>query len=122
MKVILVVDDKPEIAKVITVYLSAEYEVHYMEDPIKAISWLMSGNFPSLIITDIQMPNMNGGEFLKFLKSSELFKAIPVLVLSSIEGSEERIQLLEDGAADFLLKPFNPQELKIRIKNILRGG
>jgi len=49
-----------------------------------------------------------------------MFTSIPVIVLSSLENSGERIKLLEIGADDFILKPFNPQELKIRVRNILR--
>lgn len=117
---ILIVDDKPEIAKVIKIQLSADYDVHYLSNPIEALAWMHEGNIPDLIISDVYMPEMNGSDFLKYLKASSLFKAIPVIILSSMENSSDRIQLLEDGAHDFVLKPFNPQELKIRVRNILR--
>lgn len=117
---ILIVDDKPEIAKVIKIQLSTEYNVHYLPNPIEALSWMHEGHIPDLIISDFYMPEMNGHEFLLHLKSSAMFRTIPVIILSSMENSNERIQMLEDGAADFILKPFNPQELKIRVRNILR--
>lgn len=117
---ILIVDDKPEIAKVIKIHLSVDYDVTYKSNPIEALSWMHEGHIPELIISDIYMPEMNGHEFLLQLKASELFSDIPVIVLSSMENSGQRIQLLEDGADDFILKPFNPQELKIRVRNILR--
>ena len=117
---ILIVDDKPEIAKVIKIQLSSEYNVHYLENPIKALSWMQEGNIPDLIISDVYMPEMNGHEFLIFLKANSLYAHIPVLILSSMENSGERVKMLEDGADDFILKPFNPQELKIRVRNILR--
>lgn len=66
------------------------------------------------------MPEMNGHEFLLYLKASSIFQNIPVIMLSSMENSGERIQMLDDGADDFILKPFNPQELKIRVRNILK--
>lgn len=118
--VILIVDDKPEIAKVIKIHLSTDYEVYYKCNPIEALSWMHEGYIPDLIISDVYMPEMNGHDFLLQLKASSLFRDIPVIVLSSMENSGERIQLLEDGADDFILKPFNPQELKIRVRNILR--
>lgn len=118
--VILIVDDKPEIAKVIKIHLSTDYEVYYKCNPIEALSWMHEGHIPDLIISDVYMPEMNGHDFLLQLKASSLFRHIPVIVLSSMENSGERIQLLEDGADDFILKPFNPQELKIRVRNILR--
>ena len=60
-----------------------------------------------------------GDEFLAYLKLNELFKQIPVVMLSSEDSTSERIRLLEEGAEDYIVKPFNPQELKIRIKKIL---
>ena len=119
MKKILFVDDKPAIGKVLSVYLGKENELVYFEDPVRAIEWLNEGNEPALIISDIRMPKMTGSEFLAYLKSNSLFKDIPVVMLSSEESTTERINLLEAGAEDFILKPFNPMELKARIKKFL---
>lgn len=116
---ILIVDDKPEIAKVIKIQLSGEYHVYYMENPVKALEWMKEGNLPELIISDFYMPEMNGYEFLQYLKASSIYKTIPVIILSSTENSGERIKMLEEGADDFILKPFNPQELKIRVRKLL---
>ena len=112
---IMLVDDRPEIAKVISMYLKGSYDTVFFESVIEAMAYLQKGNLPNLIITDINMPEVSGTEFLRQLKSSSLFEEIPVFVLSSIENSEEQIRLLELGAADFILKPFNPVELKVRI-------
>ena len=119
MKTILIVDDKITIGRVLTIYLGKEYNLEYFEDPIKAIEWLYEGNTPDLIITDIRMPRMTGSEFLHYLKTNELFKPIPVIVLSSEESTTERIHLLNEGAVDYILKPFNPLELRARIKKYL---
>ena len=112
-KKILLVDDKATIGKVAGIYLGKDYDFTYLEDPIKAIEWLNEGNVPDLIISDIRMPLMTGDEFLRYMKNNELFK------LSSEESTTERIRLLEEGAEDYILKPFNPLELKIRIKKII---
>ena len=119
MKQILLVDDKPSIAKVLSVYLHEEFDFVYQEDPLKAIEWLQAGNYPDLVITDIRMPHMTGDDFLRYLKTNELLKSIPVIILSSEESTSERIRLLEEGAADYILKPFNPRELQVRIKKIV---
>lgn len=119
-KLILLVDDKPEIAKIIMLYLASTYQVRYEENPLKAIDWLTQGNIPDMIISDLNMPEMSGEEFLIYLKANEMFSDIPVLILSSVESSVNRIRLFEEGAEDFVLKPFNPEELKVRIKRILR--
>ena len=113
---ILLVDDKPEIAKIIMLYLSSLYDVTYRENPIKAIAWLNEGNIPDGVISDLN----SGEEFLCYLKANALFNHIPVLILSSVESSANRIRLSEEGAEDFILKPFNPEELRVRVKRLLR--
>lgn len=120
MKQILLVDDKATIGKVLTMYLGKEYELIYQENALKAIDWLNQGNEPSLIISDIRMPGMTGAEFLEYLKNNALWKHIPVIMLSSEESTSERIRLLEVGAEDYILKPFNPMELKARVKKYLQ--
>ena len=118
-KKILLVDDKETIGKVASIYLGKDYDFQYVQNPIKAIEWLNEGNLPDLIISDIRMPEMRGDEFLHYLKHNELFKDIPVIMLSSEESTTERIRLLEEGAEDYILKPFNPMELKIRVRKII---
>ena len=118
MKKILLVDDKVTIGRVLKIYLGTEYDLEYFEDPIKALEWLNEGNLPDLIISDIRMPHMRGNEFLYYLKGNELLKHIPIVMLSSEESTTERIELLQAGAIDYILKPFNPLELKVRIMKL----
>jgi len=119
-KKLLILDDKIAIAKIITVYLSGEYDIVYFDTPVKGLDWLYKGNMPDLILLDIKMPEMNGDEFLTYIKRNGLFTHIPVIVLSGEESSAIRIKMLEEGADDFILKPFNPMELKIRIRKVLK--
>ena len=65
------------------------------------------------------MPHMTGKEFLHYMKSNPLYSHIPVVILSSEDSTTERIKLLEEGAADYIVKPFNPMELKARVKRYL---
>ena len=109
-KKVLIVDDKDQIAKILYVYLQGDYDCHYKPNPLAAIQWLLEGNIPDLIISDIRMPEMRG---------DELLRGIPVIMLSSEDSTSERIRLLEEGAEDYIVKPFNPLELKIRIKKII---
>lgn len=117
---ILLVDDKPEIAKIISMYLSDTFRTQYCANGMVALKMIQQGELPALVVTDVNMPQMDGYEFLVAIKADDSFKHIPVIVLSSIESSSDRIRLLEMGAADYMLKPFNPEELKVRIKNALR--
>jgi len=119
-KQILIVDDKESIAKILSIYLSPDFDLTWFDNPIKGIAWLQEGNIPDLIISDIKMPEMRGDEFLHYLKSNDLFKSIHVIMLSGEDSTSERIRLLSEGADDYILKPFNPLELKVRVKKIIQ--
>ncbi len=119
MKKILVVDDKTTISNLLVQFLNSQYIVETKEDGLEALTWLQQGNIPDLVITDLQMPNMDGVELIKRLKESGYFKDIPILVLSSKDSSADRVQCLKLGAEDYIVKPFNPEELLIRIEKIL---
>ena len=112
-KKILILDDKETIAKVLSIYLMSDYDVQWLPDGLQGVKWLQAGNTPDLIISDIRMPGM------EWIKQNELFKQIPVIMLSSEDSTSERIRLLEIGAEDYIVKPFNPMELKIRVKKII---
>ena len=118
-KKILILDDKETILKVITIYLASEFDCVCFDNPIKGIQWMNEGNVPDLIISDIRMPEMRGDEFLGYVKQNQMFREIPVVILSSEDSTTERIRLLSEGAEDYIVKPFNPLELKVRIKKIL---
>ena len=119
MKRILIVEDKPTLSKLIVQFLAKTYHISVQEDGIKALAWLQNGNIPDLILTDIQMPNLDGFELIKRLKESGYFRDIPIMVLSSKEGSEDRIKCLRLGAQDYIVKPFNPEELLVRMEKLL---
>jgi len=100
-------------------FLSNTFEVETKSDGLEALTWLQQGNMPELIITDLQMPNMDGTELIKRLKESGYFKNIPVIVLSSKDSSADRVHCLKLGAEDYIIKPFNPEELLLRIEKVI---
>lgn len=116
MPTVLHVDDKPEIGKIVSLYMRDEFDIIYFDNAVSALAYLQAGRLPDLIITDVKMPGVDGFEFLTQLKSSEMFRPIPVFILSGIDNSQDHIRLLEMGAVDFIQKPFNPEVLKVRIK------
>jgi len=120
MKKILVVDDKSSISNLLIQFLNKQYNVDTREDGLEALTWIQKGNIPDLVITDLQMPNMDGVELIKRLKESGYFKDIPIIVLSSKDSSADRVQCLKLGAEDYIVKPFNPEELLIRVEKILQ--
>lgn len=119
MKHLLIVDDKPSISRLMIQFLNKSFKVTTQEDGLQALSWLQKGNIPDLIITDLQMPNMDGFELIIRVKESGYFSDIPIVVLSSRDSSNDRIKCLKMGAEDYLVKPFNPEELQVRIEKIL---
>jgi DNA-binding response OmpR family regulator len=119
-KKILIVDDKSEFRRLTKTILQSQYEVESAENGIDALSILQNGYNPDLIVSDLLMPVLGGKDFLEQLKSSGLFKDIPVIILSSIDKSDEKIKLIKLGASDYLEKPYNPAELLVRIENILK--
>ncbi len=118
-KKILVIDDELSIRMLLENFLSKIYEVITKNDGMEGVQWLEQGNIPDLIVADIQMPNMNGNDFIKNIRSSGFFKEIPLIMLSGIESSQEKVKCLKLGANDYLVKPFNPEELAIRIELLL---
>lgn len=120
LPLILIVDDKPEIARVISMFLRSSYSTHIALGGSQAIEYLeKSKEAPDLIISDVRMPDMDGYEFIRAVKNNPSTNNVPIIVLSSVESSADRIRLLEMGASDFVLKPFNPEELKVRIGKLL---
>lgn len=118
-KKIFVIDDELSIRMLLENYLGKTYEVVTKSDGLEGIKYLENGNIPDLIVADIQMPNLDGYEFLKQVRSSGFFKDIPMIMLSGIESSQERVKCLRMGADDYIVKPFNPEELSLRIDNLI---
>ncbi len=119
-KKILVVDDDASIRLLMKHVLSEHFDVHLEANGADAISWLHEGNMPDLIVSDVLMPEMGGNEFISYLKTSLFFRNIPVVVLSSLNKSTDRISFYELGADEFIIKPFDPVELQYRVKYLLR--
>ena len=117
---ILIVDDRNEFRRLTKTILESKFEVEGAENGIDALAKLQSGYLPDLIVTDLMMPVLSGSDFVEQLKMSGMWKDIPIIVLSSVDKSEEKIKLIKLGVNDYLEKPYNPAELLARIENILK--
>jgi len=114
---ILVVDDDDKIRSLIKQFLSEKgFIVSSAENAEKAKSKIEVFNF-NLIILDVMMPGQSGYELTKELKES---KNIPIILLTAKGEVENRIHGLELGADDYLGKPFDPKELLLRVKNVIK--
>lgn len=116
---ILIIDDELSIRMLLENFLKRDYDVVTKNDGLEGLTWLEEGNIPDLIVADIQMPNLDGYDFIKNLRASGFFRQIPLIMLSGIESTTEKIKCLKLGADDYIVKPFNPEELSIRIELLI---
>lgn len=119
LKQVLVIDDEPIMRKLLQQILKDKYEVILKENGREALEWMYSGNIPDLVVADLNMPEIDGFEYIEKVRESGFFNDVPLIVLSGEESSAERIKCLKLGANDYLIKPFNPEELGLRIDNLI---
>ncbi len=113
---ILVVDDTPVNLKLLSELLSKQgYDVRPVADPQLALSGAKS-LLPDLILLDIKMPGMDGYEFCGHLKAAEKTKDIPVIFISALEDSESITKGFAVGGVDYITKPFQQQEVLVRVR------
>lgn len=117
---VLIVEDDPFIRKVLRHTLKTDFEVTTQPNGLEAMSWLDQGNPVDIVLTDLQMPHLNGLELIQLIRASSLFQTLPVIVLSSVSDSATRVSCLEQGADDYMTKPFNPIEVKAKILALMR--
>jgi len=115
----MIIDDQPSTRLLLSHFLGNYYTIVEKAGAKEALESLNEGLSADLIISDILMPDMSGIEFLTAYQKQSHLKSTPVIVLSSVENSAERLKCFKYGARDFVIKPFNPEELHVRIKNLL---
>ncbi|MFD2934211.1 response regulator transcription factor [Spirosoma flavum] len=117
---VLHIDDDIFIRKIIQHSLSKEFELTSCTNGIEAMAWLEKGNMPDIILTDLRMPEVDGQELISLIRNSSRYRNVPIMVLSSMEDSALKISCIEQGADDYMVKPFNPLEVQAKIKALLR--
>lgn len=119
---ILVVDDEPEIVTLVAYHLTTSgYEVHSASDGQEALAKARQHRM-ALVILDLMLPDMSGFQVLSALRANPRTRDSAVLMLTALREDADRIRGLSLGADDYLTKPFNPEELVLRAKAILRRG
>lgn len=115
---VLVCEDNPDMNNFIVETLAEEFNVVAASDGREGFDQALAIG-PDLIVSDIMMPNMGGNVLLEKVRAHDDLHRIPVLILSARDDDEMRINLLRSGANDYVVKPFDPEELKARVKNLV---
>ncbi len=118
LPLVLVVDDNADMRTYIRQVLVDHFTITDAENGNEGFD-LACNQVPDLIITDVMMYPVNGIDFCRMVKKDEKTSHIPVIMLTALSGSQEKIEGLETGADDYITKPFSPHELQARIRNLI---
>lgn len=118
--VILIVDDSANIRRLLAHNLGRKFTVLTAGDAAAALAILESGEKPDLIVVDISMPGMDGFSLTSLIKGNPDYCAVPLVMLTAKDSSEDREKGLQLGAVDYITKPFNLEEFADRIGLLLR--
>jgi two-component system, OmpR family, phosphate regulon response regulator PhoB len=117
---ILVVDDEPDITALVAYHLARSgYRVSTASSGTEALQAAREEQ-PALVVLDLMLPELSGFEVLERMRADRALAETPVLMLTARRDEPDRVQGLSLGADDYLVKPFSPQELVLRVRNILR--
>lgn len=122
MRKVLIVEDSPVMRGMLETLIDTlgDVEVEAVENGLEALRVLPSMDF-SLIITDINMPNINGLELISFIRKTPKHKDTPIIVVSTESAEKDRDKGMSLGASAYLTKPFNESELVGLVTSLLGG-
>lgn len=116
---ILVVEDNVDLQRYLRLILSDNYAVHIADNGQEALNYLEQAPTCDLILSDIMMPVMDGYQLLQQLKGDDRYRHIPVIMLTARADMRDKLKALRIGVDDYLLKPFDEEELQVRMANLL---
>ncbi len=118
LPLILVVEDSSDLREYLHNILSPHFRCAAVGTGAEALQWLEQDT-PELILCDIMMPEMDGYQLFSALQAEEKTAGIPVIFLTARDSEEEKIKSLQNGAADYMKKPFSPELLVAKIRNVI---
>ena len=118
-KILIVDDDDIQLASA-EIILRTDYNVLSSKSGKQALGHLYNGFVPDLILLDILMPEMDGFEAYNRIRAISLLQDIPVVFLTAVNETDEVQRALDIGAADYITKPYNKENLLCRIKNAIK--
>jgi DNA-binding response OmpR family regulator len=118
---ITVVDDEPDILHLVSLHLKkAGFEVAGFADAFGFRKFLAASRKPDLVLLDLMLPDADGMDICRVLKSDDETKDIPVIMLTAKSMETDKVTGLDSGADDYITKPFSPREMVARVKAVLR--
>lgn len=118
---VLVVEDDVHIAQVLNFMLARQgYAVTHMADGRAAVEHITAQAPPDLVLLDVMLPYVDGFEILARLRAQAGWADVPVLMLTAKNTERDTVRALDAGANDFIIKPFQPQELLARLRRFLK--
>ena len=118
----LVVEDDADIGKLLHWVLERErFEVTLLADGRAAQERIAAGPPTSVVVLDVMLPHLSGHDLLATLRAHEAWKGVPVIMLSAKSQEHDIVKALDAGASDYMVKPFQPAELRARIRRLVPG-
>jgi DNA-binding response OmpR family regulator len=118
---VLVVEDDVHIAHVLSFMLERQgYQVIHVADGRAAIQHVTSQPAPDLVLLDVMLPYVDGFEIVATIRAQASWADVPVLMLTAKNAERDSVRALDAGANDFIIKPFQPQELLARLRRYLK--
>ena len=118
----LVVEDDADIGKLLHWVLERErFEVTLLGDGRTALERIQSGPPTSVVVLDVMLPHLSGHDLLERLRAREEWKRVPVIMLSAKSQEHDIVKALDAGANDYMVKPFQPAELRARVRRLVPG-
>jgi DNA-binding response OmpR family regulator len=118
---VLVVEDDVHIAHVLTFMLERQgYQVTHVADGRAATAHVLAHPAPDLVLLDVMLPYVDGFEIVALIRAQDAWRETPVIMLTAKNTERDTVRALDAGADDFIIKPFQPQELLARLRRFLK--
>ena len=117
---VLVVEDDEHIAQVLVFMLERQgYAVTHLADGRAAAGHIAAASPPGLVLLDVMLPYIDGFELVRIIRENAAWAGVPVLMLTAKNTERDTVRALDAGANDFVIKPFQPNELLARVRRFL---
>lgn len=118
-KTLFILEDNFAMGQFLQKYLQEHFDIVWKQTLPDSIKWIEKAKNASIIICDLNLADASGYDFINYVRSTEFYDTLPILVLSGNDTSADRIKALQSGVNDYVIKPFSPEELLLRLQNLL---